>query len=694
MVQLKLSPAQAAIVAWWREGPAAATKEPEEAAGTIPGLANLGNTCFMNAVLQCLLNTPAWLAEACRTFTSLELGDSQLSGKAVLGRGFAQLVAEYNSKDGKPLSRSNAALKNLKAAIATLDPQYAGCQQQDAYEFLGCLLEGLEENFRMLFHREGALDRPSPAAAVIRAVCGVTAHTSRTCHACSQCFRVDEVTDTALRVPLISPGAQLDCAAREEEERLPTSLAELLEAARRPERLEGYDCDACRERAAEAGTGDARPEGSGATQHAGIITGTRDVLVVVLYRFCHALDSAGCARPMKVRRQVACPSVLNMETGEYHLFGVVSHIGTSLSGGHYIAAVKSLRDGLWYECDDERVRPLNLMALYDSRSVSAVRDGADPYILFYHLKKGVPVPELRAAAGDPPAVAGGACGCTTSVEAGHQGSLNEDQPDAAEGTCACSASSKAGHEGSRDEDTSRDVAQPEGPCQEDTPLQAEGGTCHEEQRQCDADELRAVPAPGAEVSASGAEDAASGSAVPAHPGDRIQDSTEESLADWVIVEPGDKEGFSEHLVCEGGGAASPTTVQSGTVTEQHPAAEGEKGSCAQESPGEREEPAAAPDGADAEHAVRPSPITTGADLGDTGRGAAGQVEAHSQHRKRLVRGRPSVLGLLCMGVVELGRAVLQHSAMVVQARVRRRILPGSPLSALAGCCLERAGGAR
>jgi len=397
MVHLRLSATQERLRSLWQYGHT--SKDPETpSSGTIPGLANLGNTCFMNSVLQCLLNTPGWLAEACQTFKdpSLEIvaSSSDKARGAALGRGFAELVREYNNSEGE-LSRTNVPLKNMKAAIAGLDKQYEGCEQQDAYEFLGCILEGLEENFRGLFQRESQAG-PAPApcegsssssssVGVIRALCGVSTHTTRNCHCCSGHFEVDKVTDTAIRLPLVSAGALLDPKLRKEEAERPISLEELLKSLHTPEVIEGYDCDSCREASVRTGSEHVR---STITQHAGSISRTSDILTFVLYRFCQTFDAAGHFQAEKVQRQVTYPTVLTLETGEYHLFGVVSHLGSSLKSGHYIAAVKSLRDDAWYECNDERVKPLTIKALYDGRPVSSLREGSDPYILFYHRVKG------------------------------------------------------------------------------------------------------------------------------------------------------------------------------------------------------------------------------------------------------------------------------------------------------------------
>jgi len=349
----------------------------KERDGTIPGLANLGNTCFMNAVLQCLLNMPGRLNEACKAFADLTPLD--LSGKGKLGQRFAELVVEYDSKEDTGVSRDSDALVNIKATMAALDLMYAGCEQQDAYEFLGRLLDGLDENFGRLLR--DVAKQAGPDGGMVRSICGITTYSTRWCHTCLEVFEVDRTTDTTMRLPLISSAAQMDSSLRRKEESDPISLIELLQAVQLPEEIEGYDCDRCRAISSKCGTEFHR---SNMSQMAGLIAGTKDVLGIALFRFLNVLDEGGNFSPVKIRRQVKIPTVLSLETGEYRLCGIVSHMGATLSSGHYIAAVRSLRDHQWYDCDDAHVKPLNLRSLYEVGELTGTRPNADPFMLFYH----------------------------------------------------------------------------------------------------------------------------------------------------------------------------------------------------------------------------------------------------------------------------------------------------------------------
>jgi len=71
---------------------------------------------------------------------------------------------------------------------------------------------------------------------------------------------------------------------------------------------------------------------------------------------------------------------LDFHGDAYDLFGVVAHHGNSTDGGHYIAKVKSLRDGQWYEMNDERVTRM--------RNVEAMKADHNATVLLFSKREG------------------------------------------------------------------------------------------------------------------------------------------------------------------------------------------------------------------------------------------------------------------------------------------------------------------
>jgi hypothetical protein len=72
------------------------------------------------------------------------------------------------------------------------------------------------------------------------------------------------------------------------------------------------------------------------------------------------------------------PSAERGDGNMYDLFAVSEHMG-GLGGGHYTAQVKSIADGVWYDCNDSSARP----AGHDGRG--AVTSSA--YLLFYRKRR-------------------------------------------------------------------------------------------------------------------------------------------------------------------------------------------------------------------------------------------------------------------------------------------------------------------
>lgn len=117
--------------------------------GSLCGLWNLGNTCFMNSALQCLSATKPLSCYFLNDYYKQELNlDNPLGMEGKVATSYGKLIKELWG------SKSAISPRDLKKTIGNFAPQFVGNQQQDAQELLSFLLDGLHEDLNRV------LDKP------------------------------------------------------------------------------------------------------------------------------------------------------------------------------------------------------------------------------------------------------------------------------------------------------------------------------------------------------------------------------------------------------------------------------------------------------------------------------------------------------------------------------------------------------
>ncbi|KAI0408676.1 hypothetical protein F4802DRAFT_548515 [Xylaria palmicola] len=107
------------------------------------GLTNLGNTCYMNAALQCVRSVEELTKYFLVGEWEKELNKANiLAHNGEVAAGYAHLLREIH-KDPPP---GAVAPRQFKNTIGRHAPQFSGYGQQDSQEFLGFLLDGLQED--------------------------------------------------------------------------------------------------------------------------------------------------------------------------------------------------------------------------------------------------------------------------------------------------------------------------------------------------------------------------------------------------------------------------------------------------------------------------------------------------------------------------------------------------------------------
>jgi ubiquitin carboxyl-terminal hydrolase 8 len=323
----------------------------------ITGLKNLGNSCYMNSIIQCINNTTPLALYFCK---GAYLEDVNYDNNGTRGE-VAEEVAAVVSALWSGQYRS-IACRDLKNVVGRHRKQFQGCEQQDSHEFLTILMDWLHEDLNKRSRRsplrETSNDKLSPAdqawekfqrcntSLIRRLFYGQQKSTIRCCKCGEESATFEPFSDLSLALPSSSNKC---------------SLAECMELYLNSENISGWNCPSCEEKCDAIKKFD--------------IWRLPFILVIHLNRFYHV----GWWR----KRQTYVDFPFNLDVHHftlvpnhrhvnYKLYGVSNHYG-SMEGGHYTAYCKNELYDKWYKFDDHEVSEI---------SDNDVRSSA-AYILFY-----------------------------------------------------------------------------------------------------------------------------------------------------------------------------------------------------------------------------------------------------------------------------------------------------------------------
>ncbi|GAV58025.1 UCH domain-containing protein [Cephalotus follicularis] len=328
-------------------------EEPDTAKDAKPtgvgaGLRNMGNTCFINAIMQCFIHTVP-LVQGLLSYNHSSPCDRASEGFCIICALLDHIELSFTNS-GWMISPSK-----LVDNLNYISHCFQRHQQEDAHEFLQCLLDKLE---RCCLDSKSKDDKlSSQDVNLVQQVFGGRLVSSLRCCCCGHCSDTYE--------PFIDLSLEID-----DVDTLPCALESFTKVEKIDDLEMKFTCESCKEKVS--------------VEKRLLLDQAPSIAAFHLKRF--KTDGSSVVKihkhmefPLELDLQLYASASQNSDVGlNYQLYAVVVHTGVTPTSGHYFCYIRSSQD-TWHRLDDEKVYRVKEECVLSQ----------DAYILFY-ARQGTP----------------------------------------------------------------------------------------------------------------------------------------------------------------------------------------------------------------------------------------------------------------------------------------------------------------